>query len=532
MDIEQQKLLMDELKKYFKPQQIQELVMNNTLSQLRKFTSEISITYFAKAYFPLYFDRDFGNFHNELFAEIKNLTNSKGCISAFGLPREHGKSTILSFLFPLYLTLTGKSRFTLIVSATEAIAQPFLDMIKNEITKNEAIIEDYGNIKGSRWNANEIWVSNSNGIDSAIMIRGIEGSLRGVHYTHLRPEYVFLDDLLKEEQISSETKRQDIKDRFKNIIMSIGTKDTNILVVGTVLHEDDLVSDLLNNKIAGVKSIRKSAVEEFSTRDDLWLEWQRLYTNLDDINRIDTAHDYYLANKQAMIINTKVLWHEHFSYYDMMVKKLRMGESAFYRELMNNPRNNQDYPFINLQYWDKLPKWDDLDVVCMIDPSLGKSSKSDFTAVVTLAKHRQTGQIYVVDGHIQRVLAHDIIDLVVDKLNTFPITTVGVETVQFQSLLFDDIKRRLIDEKLYVKMNPIHTRSNKEVRIAGLENAISNGYIKFNRESTTFNQQMMDYNGKKSKYDDAPDALALGVSMLGKNTPKKITFMERHKWGL
>lgn len=119
------------------------------------------------------------------------MLDNKGLIEAFGLPREHGKSTINSFLFPLYSTVYGKSQFTLIISATEQIALPFLDMIKDELENNQLLIEDFGIHKGNRWNNIEIWIRGKNNIDVCIMIRGIDGSLRGIHFKQYRPQLVY-----------------------------------------------------------------------------------------------------------------------------------------------------------------------------------------------------------------------------------------------------------------------------------------------------------------------------------------------------
>lgn len=205
---------------------------------------------------------------------------------AFGLPREHGKSTINSFLFPLYATLYDKSQFTLIISATEQIALPFLDMIKDELENNQLLIEDFGIQKGNRWNNNEIWIKSRSGIDSCIMIRGIDGSLRGVHYKQHRPTLVLLDDLLKDDTAKSESKREQVKSTFRDVVIPIGTRDTNILVVGTILHEEDLMSDLLKGRIPGVRSMKKAAINQWSERDDLWSEWEKQYNNLLDQDRI------------------------------------------------------------------------------------------------------------------------------------------------------------------------------------------------------------------------------------------------------
>ena len=159
-------LLKQYLNKYFSPNKIEDLVGEFSFSELRKLLGEMDLEFFALCYFPKYFDRKFGGFHLELFEELKYMLENKGLIEAFGLPREHGKSTINSFLFPLYSTLYNKSQFTLIISATEQIALPFLDMIKDELETNELLMEDFGIQKGNRWNNNEIWIRGKGGIDA------------------------------------------------------------------------------------------------------------------------------------------------------------------------------------------------------------------------------------------------------------------------------------------------------------------------------------------------------------------------------
>ena len=258
----QNTLLIEYLNRYFPQDKIKQLIQEFTFSELRKLLGEMDIEFFALCYFPKYFDRPFGSFHKELFSELKYMLGNCGLIEAFGLPREHGKSTINSFLFPLYSTLYNKSQFTLIISATEQIALPFLDMIKDELENNKLLMEDFDIAKGNRWNNNEIWIR-GRGIDACIMIRGIDGSLRGIHFKQYRPQLVLLDDLLKDDTAKSETKREQVKSTFTDVVIPIGTKETNILVVGTVLHEEDLMADLLKGKISGVRSIRKAAILSF-----------------------------------------------------------------------------------------------------------------------------------------------------------------------------------------------------------------------------------------------------------------------------
>jgi len=101
----QNQLLLSYMKLYFDDAQIKTLIDKFTFSELRRLMGETDIEFFALCYFPKYFDRTFGSFHKELFEELKYMLSNTGLIEAFGLPREHGKSTINSFLFPLYSTL-------------------------------------------------------------------------------------------------------------------------------------------------------------------------------------------------------------------------------------------------------------------------------------------------------------------------------------------------------------------------------------------------------------------------------------------
>ncbi|MFT8341808.1 MAG: hypothetical protein ABF652_10295 [Clostridium beijerinckii] len=42
----------------------------------------------------------------------------------------------------------------------------------------------------------------------------------------------------------------------------------------------------LKGKISGVRSIKKSAAISFAERDDLCSEWEKIYNNLEDEDRI------------------------------------------------------------------------------------------------------------------------------------------------------------------------------------------------------------------------------------------------------
>lgn len=508
----QNQLLLLYMKKYFDDVQIKTLVEKFTFSELRRLMGETDIEFFALCYFPKYFDRTFGSFHKELFEELKYMLSNTGLIEAFGLPREHGKSTINSFLFPLYSTLYNKSQFTLIISATEQIALPFLDMIKDELENNSMLKEDFGIQKGNRWNNNEIWIT-GRGIDACIMIRGIDGSLRGIHFKQYRPQLVLLDDLLKDDTAKSETKREQVKNTFTDVVIPIGTKDTNILVVGTVLHEEDLMAELLKGKIPGVRSIRKAAIISFSDRDDLWGEWERLYNDLKDLERINTAKAYFEDHADEMTEGTEILWKEYLDYYYLMCKKQAMGEKSFYKELQNDPRSTDDYIFQNISYWEIRPEYDDLEIVMYIDPAIKAGKKNDYSAVTIIGKHEKTGQMYVLDGQIYKLLPDDLFKVIIEKLPLLPIEKIGFEATQAQSYMKQKFEESLWDNQIYIPVEEVNAKGQKHERIITLEPDIKRGFILFNPANVSYNNQVRDYN-KGAKHDDAPDSLYGGVQLV------------------
>ncbi|MDB5056123.1 MAG: recombinase family protein [Bacilli bacterium] len=77
---QQTHLLKQYMEKHFKPPKMKQLIEAFTFSELRKLIGEMDIEYFALCYFPKYFDREFGQFHRELFAELKHMLSNTGLI--------------------------------------------------------------------------------------------------------------------------------------------------------------------------------------------------------------------------------------------------------------------------------------------------------------------------------------------------------------------------------------------------------------------------------------------------------------------
>lgn len=52
-----------------------------------------------------------------------------------------------------------------------------------------------------------------------------------------------------------------------------------------------------------------------------------------------------------------------------------MGDKAFYKEMQNDPWSIDDYIFRDIQYWDRLPGYEEMELVMYIDPAIKAGKK-------------------------------------------------------------------------------------------------------------------------------------------------------------
>ncbi|WP_157801089.1 phage terminase large subunit [Bacillus solitudinis] len=517
------------MRKHFTDSEIESLLITHKdkltgQSGLRKKLAEIDKDYFGKVYFPRYFNRESPIFHTEIEEHLQKMLDGKIKNLCVVAPRGHSKSTLCSFKIPLYCLLFQLKPFILIVSANEDMAKDFLKSIRNELETNEAIIEDFGELKGSTWNTDKLILTN----DTCIMGKGADSSLRGIKFNNERPHLIISDDIQKDSNVASESKLQALKSWYYESLANTGDTYTSSLFISTRMSENDLVGDVMNNPT--YITLFYKAVLEFSKREDLWIEWEEIVNDLSNPYRLSAAETFFDKHKAEMTNGTEVLWEAKNDYYDLMLKKIEIGENAFSKELQNEPRSNKDKIFTHLSYYKSQElKIDEMqEVILTIDPSLAKTNRSDFSAITILGKDTN-GYLYVIEGDCRRLPPDQLIKEVIQKIEQFPITRIGVETVNFQALLLSQLRTELAKKQLYVDIESINSRSNKHNRIVALQPIVTNGFVKFNESNKLYNQQVLNYSSK-AKNDDAPDSLEMAVTLMQKN--KRIQSLDRKILGL
>lgn len=243
------------------------------------------------------------------------------------------------------------------------------------------------------------------------------------------------------------------------------------------------------------------------------------------MDRIETAKSFFYDHEEEMLEGTEILWSEYLDYYYLMCKKQAMGDKSFYKEMQNDPRSSDEYIFQNISHWDKLPEYEEIELVMYIDPAIKAGKRNDYSAITVLGKHNKTNQMYVVDGSIYKLLPDDLFQIAIEKLQLYPVEKIGFEGTQAQSYMKQKFEEELWKNKIYVPVEEVVAKGQKHERIITLEPDIKKGYILFNSSNLSYNNQVKDYN-KGAKHDDAPDSLYGAVQLI--QGVQRIRFYDRN----
>jgi predicted phage terminase large subunit-like protein len=514
---------------------------------------------FGYYYFPHILTKPNNKFHRWLYKKSFDILTKpehrKGIKLSVASPRGYAKSSLLSFILPLWCICFEKRKYIVLISETQDQAEDYLDEIKNELISNDKLREDFPSVFGKssiRWRQNDVILRN----EVRVRAIGCGGKIRGRKYRGVRPQLVLCDDIEGRESVESDLVRSKLWNQwFLKEVMKAGQLDgtTDFIVLGTILHEDSMLSKLLNHNISPEWEKKKfKAVERFADNQDLWDKWRELYLSYEDEDAASkVAWEFYKKNEEAMLKGVKVLWPEGESYYDLMVMCLTPeGESAFNSEKMNEPIDitrveirPEDIKTFTIETYkgrgvteqilrleeeedehpSRLRTLDELTFFGAWDPSKGKKARSgDYSAVTTLGKDKNG--IFYVFVDLKRKDVDRRIEDILRLHNKYNYRLFVVETAAFQYFAKEVLVKRAkaVGSSLANKIREDTGQTDKILRIQGLAPYVIDGTIRFLHHSQWDGTPGMEYReaikqligfNAGAKYDDFPDSLSMGFEI-------------------
>ena len=266
--------------------------MNTVNEQSTKLFEESPLIW-GQVFFPHHFRVQSPTFHLKILSEAE-----KNLFLVVGAPRESSKTTLLAFLYVLHRLTFKKKRFIIIITSVYTKSCGALDAIKFEVKNNEFYRYHYP-IDIIRDAEGDSIFRFPDGFQARILCKGRDqvGDIRGEKFGAYRPDLILIDDIEDDKMVQSPERRQELEDLFDQVIMFAGEKGvTQIIVIGTVLHDDGQLAKLLS--LTQYKQFRKLLYrgryrDKEGNKKSLWNEkW-----TVDDLDKMEQKNPVSFAKE-------------------------------------------------------------------------------------------------------------------------------------------------------------------------------------------------------------------------------------------
>ena len=428
----------------------------------------------AKTLFPDRVSRPFTSIHDVLFDLMDDPTKQKVCIAA---PRGFGKTTLNTIIHPAKKILFQEKHFIMPVSATASSAVAQGENLKRELLSNTDIGRFFGPMKSDVF-SKEQWVTAN---DIMVMPRGAGQQVRGQLYKNYRPDLIIIDDLETTEGTASEDQRKKLKEWFYSDLCNCVDRSRNdwkIIMIGTVLHEDALLVELLDDP-----------------------EWHSVRLEIcdDDFN----SHWPDFMSSEAC----KTLYNEY---------KAKGQADVFFREYRNLPISTEDATFKTDYFQDYAEeglKGKFLKYVVIVDPAKTVQMHSADSAIVCWAVDQDGRKLYFVDCVSGKFRPDELYNEMFDMVERWKATILAVEVTSLNEFITQPIKNEMRVRGVFPRFVELNARGKKEDRIAALAPFYRLGYVYHNpRVASKLESQLMGF--PRSKLWDVMDAAAYIVELM------------------
>ncbi len=461
--------------------------------KVRRAITKQSFWYFFHIYFSHYVQYKTAEFQQEIMRELESSSTNNLYIVAF---RNSGKSTIVTTAYPLWAILgEQQKKYVLIFSKTQGQAKQILKNIREEAESNDILKQDLGPFKEeSEYGSNGEWSSTTlvfSNTGARIKIASVDEGIRGLRHKQYRPDLIICDDV---EDINS-TKTREGRDKtykwLRGDVIPAGDRDTRLIAVGNLLHEDSLLMRLKED-----------------TENDRATGAFLIYPLLDE-NGVSLWPDKYPDSESI-----KVQEKEIGSWIDWQ------------REFLLNivPDTDQVIHKNWIQYYGNLPERGHTfaGVRVGIDLAISTKDTADKTAMVSGVCHYYERElfIYILPNPVnKRLTAPDTLSqcqLLYEhyrKEKMYP--KLIVEDVGYQKAIIQHLEEKKI---LAQSFKP--GRSDKRERLALTSSKIKSGHILFPYEGCEQLIQQLTHFGVE-KHDDLADAFSTLILGVQENKPSR-----------
>lgn len=467
-----------------------------TIDELVKLAALDSILY-SQIFFPKAARQSSPPFHRSVWNAFEDPAFRYANLQMF---RGSAKTT-LSRLFISKRVAYRLSRTILLVGASESHAVRSVQWLRNNVERNQLWASTFGLKPGRKWQETEIEIiSEVDGSAVWILAVGITGNIRGINFDDYRPDLIFLDDVITDENAVTEEQREKIND----------------LIHGAVRRSLASIVDEPNAKMVMCQTPRHiKDASCLALGDPLWTSIQYPCWTPETL-------DLPIEQQQsswAEMLPSEELRKEKLGY----IQQNRL--SLFLREMecrLISPETSSFRPEW-LQYYAEAEKPQGLYCVVAVDPvppptekQMAKQLKGkDYEAICVWG--RRGPDYYLLDLAVNR--GHQpnwTVAKVLEFAFKYRAAKIIVEQVGYQAALRSLLEVEMARRQVFWPVVPVPDKRKKFARITTtLSGPASQGHIWVNMEKhSEFVEQFSTYGPTFMDHDDVLDASAMALSDL------------------
>jgi predicted phage terminase large subunit-like protein len=418
---------------------------------------------------------------------------------AIAAPRRHAKSTAITLAYILASVLFRHRKYVLVVSDTITQATQFLGDIKKELLDNDKINRLFKIKEFEKDTEDDVIVTCEDGHQFRISAKGSEQKLRGLKWNNKRPDLIVGDDLENDEIVMNPDRRTKFKRWFYGALVPSLAVGGLIRIVGTILHEDSLLNNLMPSEYD-----RNTVVEELKVwSKNTNASWKTLKyrAHSDDFKHILWPQRYeaewFIRERQDFLDRglSDVYSQEYLNLpIDESVAYFKRGD--FLSETAEDRKNKLNY-------------------YITADLAISEKETADYS-VFLVAGVDENKIIHVKNVIRDRLDGREIVDTLLSLQRIYEPELVGIEEMQVSKAIGPFLREEMIRTGTYLNLNPMkHNGKDKIARAKSVQARVRAHAIKFDKSADwypVFEDELCKF--PRGTKDDQVDAFAyLGLML-------------------
>jgi predicted phage terminase large subunit-like protein len=396
--------------------------------------------------------QDMSDMHEELcnFVTLKKKSGGPFTNRLILEPRGSFKSSVVTIGYALWRVLREPNLRVLIDSEEFGKSKAFLREIRDHIVHNDEFRRLYGKLDSKKYT--DIWQEHQFNVSTRtkrtkepnFSCAGIDVTKVGMHY-----DLIIGDDLVSDKNITTPEQMEKTVKHYK-LLLSLLDPGCELVFIGTRWHFGDLYGYILDEDAERVHDGKNPV-------------WKKLI-------------------RPARYRDGKLLFPERLTNAFLSSMRQAQGSYIFSCQYLNDPAGAEDAAFKGdwVEWFTELPKVP-LSFAILVDPSVGQSKESDYSAVVSVAVD-PLNNWYVLNVDRGHWNPTEIVNAITNARRRIIQThsenqpnakrvRVALEVVAFQKVLkfyAKDLMRRKEVERFRIIELKTDTRVSKEMRIRGM----------------------------------------------------------------